>query len=79
YKYLKYTGKKGGLLGVDLFDRNNDPSELKSVADFPSYTSIRAQLEIALQEEMKRIDLPKELLPGNMKSKKEKVKSKQKK
>lgn len=76
YKYLQYMGKKGGLQGVDLFDRTSDSLELKSVADSPSYKAIRTQLELALLEEMKRIDLPRELLPGNMQSKKKKIKSK---
>jgi len=85
YKLLKYIGKEGNLLGLDLFDHNKDKHELFSQAKNPEYAKILAEMEVRLAEEIKTIELPNELLPGNKlavkneKVKKDKSKKKDKK
>ncbi len=83
YKILKYIGKDGHLLGVDLFDRKNDKHEMYNQANNPKYAKALAEMEAKLAAEIVAIDLPKELMPGNLvkeegKEKKKKDKSKKK-
>lgn len=64
YKLLKYMGRTGELLGVDLFDRKKDPDELQSLAKNPEYAAVLENMESELAEEIQSIGLAANQLPG---------------
>ena len=84
HKLLKYVGKDGHLLGMDLFDRLKDKNEMYNQVLNPDYTEVLKDMELKLAKELKEIDLKENLLPGNRfttktKRKKKTVKKKKQK
>ncbi|MCK4298834.1 MAG: hypothetical protein KAX80_04845 [Planctomycetes bacterium] len=49
---------KDDTLGPLLFDRKNDPGEMKNLAGNPGYADVQASLEACLQRWMEETDDP---------------------
>jgi arylsulfatase A-like enzyme len=64
YRMLKYIGKDGQVVGIDLFDRQRDPDEVHNLSSNPEYAKVLARMEADLALELTTIDLPNNLLPG---------------
>jgi arylsulfatase A-like enzyme len=47
WRYAEFDGGKGGAM---LFDEQNDPEELKNLADDPKFASVRAELSPLVQK-----------------------------
>lgn len=66
YKLLKYLGKNGEEIGTDLFDLRKDPNELVNQYGNPAYISLQKEMNNLLKEEMIKVDIQNNQLPGRL-------------
>ncbi|WP_200464747.1 sulfatase-like hydrolase/transferase [Carboxylicivirga marina] len=64
HKLIRYCDSKNGLIsGVDLFDLENDPSELVSIYDLPEHADEKNMMQELLENEIVNVKVPEGYLP----------------